>query len=299
MAALTDFLTSWLPRRQSFSLDTDAGVRAVQQILIEAGYLDPPADGDFGPVTEWALRAYAERAGLDGSVIGPRLQDALRRRTALPLTPLDNLAGQIVRAMRARGYWIARHPDCVNIIYVEGMDPDGEPNDNRNNAFNDTRLLLQCNKDGVPRIIGAWEATTEPSRFWTLNPMYHGGAFHIAFGQYKSWVIGPYKNTPCLLQRRSIDGFCDPHKTFMRDKRYPLSGVFGVHHHSGYDLPHDDIGTSSAGCLVGRSTAGHAKFMAALAQDARYRATPGYTFMATVLPYSATVLPYSALEDRW
>jgi hypothetical protein len=56
-----------------------------------------------------------------------------------------------------------------------------------------------------------------------------------------------------LRQAGEIEGYRDPHKTFKRDYNYPVRGSeFGVHQHWGYDLPHDNMGNSSAGCLVGR-----------------------------------------------
>ena len=38
--------------------------RDVQAALIAAGYLDPPVDGKFGNVSQWALGEYARRAGV-------------------------------------------------------------------------------------------------------------------------------------------------------------------------------------------------------------------------------------------
>jgi hypothetical protein len=275
-----------LPRSASFSLDTRDDVRAIQTVLIRCGYLDPPADGAFGPVTKWALRAFAQRAGVTpGEVITPELKSALEQATPLPLEPANDLAGRIVKAMQKNNYWIARHPDCVNIAYIEGMDPNGSSNDNRNNVFNDLRLAFGVQDGGAPVIVGMWEATTEPSRKYTLTPMNPGGAFHIKFGQYKAWIKGWYHTHDALIQAGEIEGYRDPHKTFKRDFNYPVHGSnFGVHHHWGYDLPHNNMGNSSAGCLVGRSTDGHRKFMSVVLGDARYRANPTYRFMAAIMP---------------
>ena len=64
--------------------------------------------------------------------------------------------------MQANKYWVARHPDCYNIVYVEGMNPDGSLNDNRNNVFNDLRMVLQVKANGVPAIVGKWEQPPSP-----------------------------------------------------------------------------------------------------------------------------------------
>ena len=274
------------PSSTPLSTDTLEGVRAIQTVLIRCGYLDPPADGGFGKVTKWALRAFAERAGVTPSdTITPELRTALAQAQPLPLTPGNDLIGKIVKAMQRNNYWIARHPDCVNIVYIEGMDADGSPNDNRNNVFNDVRMVFRVKANGVPEILGQWEATTEPSRKYTLEPMNPGGAFHIKFGQYKAWIAGVYHTHEALRQAGEIEGYRDPHKTFKRDFNYPVHGSdFGVHHHWGYDLPHDNMGNSSAGCLVGRSTEGHKKFMSTVLDDARHQANPTYRFMAAIMP---------------
>lgn len=217
--------------------------------------------------------------------LNPKLSAALREAEPLPLRPGDDFAGKLVMAMQRNNYWIARHPDCMNIAYVEGIDPDGSANDNRNNVFNDLRVVFQIRHDGVPVVREMWEATTEPSRRWTVQPMNPGGAFHIKFGQYKSWIRGWHHQHEALVQAGEIEGFRDPHKTFKRDFNYPVRGSeFGVNQHWGYDLPHNDMGNSSAGCLVGRSTDGHRAFMSLVLDDPRYRANPAYRFMTAILP---------------
>jgi hypothetical protein len=269
-----------------FTLATREGVSALQSVLINCGLLDPPADGGYGQVTKWALGEFAQSVGLRvGDEIKPELQAALLEARPLPLAPDEDLAGKIVRAMQKNGYWIARHPECVNIVYVEGINPDGSLNDNRNNVFNDLRAVFRVQGDGVPAIIDKWEGTTEPSRRWTLQPMNPGGAFHIKFGQYKAWIRGVHHTHEALVQVGEIEGYRDPNKTFKRDYNHPVRGSdFAVNQHWGYDLPHDDMGNSSAGCLVGRTTAGHRKFMSIVLADPRYRANPAYRFMTAVLP---------------
>ena len=113
-----------------------------------------------------------------------------------------------------------------------------------------------------------------------MNP---DGAARIAFGQYKSWVMGDYHGDNALIEAADITVYRDPQMLY---KRYgqPTSGEFGIHHHHGYDFPKNDEKTSSAGCLVGRLDDGHEEFMTLVRTDARYKANPNYKFMATVLP---------------
>jgi hypothetical protein len=230
---------------------------------------------EWGPLGSVRGALSNERPYRDHSeVITPELRTALQQAQPLPLAPENDLAGKIVRAMQTNNYWVARHPDCVNIVYIEGMDPDGSVNDNRPNVFNDLRVVFHVQQSGVPVIIDRWDATTEPSRRWTVRPMDPDGAFHIKFGQYKA-----------LVQAGEIEGYRDPNKTFKRDFNHPVRGSnFAVNQHWGYDLPHNDMGNSSAGCLVGRSTEGHRKFMSIVLRDPRYKANPAYRFMTAVLP---------------
>src|SRR2546427_4511674 len=177
-------------RAVPFSLIGSDGSLATQtqQRLGLHRVLDPPPDGAFGPVSLWALGQFQRRAGITGP---PTLDAGLA--TALlsdePLFPLNtpnSQAGRIVRAMQAAGHWIACHPDCVNIVYVEGMDPDGTPNEDAPNEFNDLRMVLRVNRAGNPEIVELWEATTEPGQYYTIHHLDPLGAARIAFGQYKS-----------------------------------------------------------------------------------------------------------------
>jgi peptidoglycan hydrolase-like protein with peptidoglycan-binding domain len=275
--------------------------RQVQERLVAHGLLDPPADGLFGPVSLWAIAQFLRKTGtpgkttLDAEAAGALLAD----KPVFPLRTPDTLAGRIVRAMEHAGYWLSRHPDCVNIVYVEGMDADGTPNIDAPNVFNDLRLVLQVNRAGTPEITELWEATTEPGRYYTLvEKLDPRGAARIAFGQYKAWSVGTHmagrpSAHEALVQTESIRVFRDLNQDFERTGDQIFQGMFGVNQHWGFDLPRSDIGRASAGCLVGRAKAGHRTFMALCKSDPRYAANHSYRFVSTVLP-AADVLAASA-----
>lgn len=276
-----------------FALDTMPDIQRVQARLSYLGYLDPPADGGWGPVSRWALGKLCLGHGSNtqsnslypaGEDLSAGAQVMLKTSSPLPLRPAQDWAGRVIQAMIAKSYWICRVPGTVNIVYVEGHDPDGKQNELGYNEFNDTRLLISVGVDGVPKITGAWEATTHPGRYWTEHWMNPEGPFHIALGQQKAWQDGYYHQMNALVQAGSIHGFRDHHSQGIRDLRYPVYGDdFGVHHHWGYNFPRSDLGQSSAGCLVGRLTAGHVDFMKQVKADPRFRASPTYRFTATVL----------------
>lgn len=252
--------------------------------------LDPPADGKFGPVSRWALGEFQKR-------IGSKQLDAIDRDTARRLRQTQELfplkldlgyVSDIVRAMINHGYWINRHPACRNIVYVEGMLPGGVRNSNPPNRFNDLRALFSFNQSGAPTIIGEWEATTQPGRSYVLDPVEAKGAAQIRPKQYKSWSVGMHnRNKPnrheALVQVEDVDIYRDLNKDFQRTGDELYMGLFGINQHHGYDMSKDEVGKTSAGCLVGRSRGEHSEFMRLVKDDPRYVVNNGYRFITTIL----------------
>ena len=266
-------------------------VIAIQKRLTELGYLDPPADGKFGPMSSWALSEFCYLNGLSLAngftrEIAARLADP---KVLLPdIAPSRSWLDYVIAYMQAEGHWICRHSAAVNVVYLEGMNPDGTLNDDRPNFFNDLRVAFSIDADGMPRM-EAWEGTTEPGIFWTLNPMNPGGAARIAFGQYKSWIVGTHRAGrsgahEALVQVEPVTVYRDLNKDYQRTGDRTDKGLFGINQHWGYDSPKDDLGHTSAGCLVGRSREGHKQFMALVKSDPRYLASQAYRFMAAILP---------------
>lgn len=190
-------------------------------------------------------------------------------------------AKRITQAMQAHGYRVDIGEDVMNIVYIEGMDLDGRPNGNRPNCWDDIRTLIRVHAGGQAEIIGAWDATTEPGQYWTDHPMNASGAFHIDLGQQTAWSLGEYHGSEALVQVRPLNGTRDGARHYARDGVH-VTGMFGVHHHKGYDYPKDNIGKSSAGCQVGRTVEGHLEFMRILRTDRRF--SPQYVWASTVLP---------------
>jgi hypothetical protein len=185
-------------------------------------------------------------------------------------------------------YSIAVGEDLLNIVYVEDMDTSGNRIPDVPNTFDSVRMLVRVTASAPPKVIGIWEATTQPGRYWTEHPMNAGGAARIAFGQYASWIVGRYHDQEALIQSAPITIYRDPRRLY---KRYgpTFSGMFGIHQHWGYNYPRGDLGRSSAGCLVGRTTEGHVAFMRLVKSDVRYRENHGFRFPTVVMPASAVV----------
>jgi len=207
----------------------------------------------------------------------------------------QGFADRIVTAMKARNYPLAVGPDVVNVVYIEGCEPDGTPNANRPNAFDSVRIVVRVlpgmktgvnallPADGSAKIIGIWDAITHAGMYWEVHRMNPAGAFHIALGPQTCWVMGHYHDMEALIQAAPITGTRDANNDFKRSGP-TVRGDFGVHHHWGYNYPKDDAGKSSAGCQVGHTEAGHRQFIALLKTDARYRADHRCMWSSTVMP---------------
>lgn len=277
----------------------------MQTALADFGLLDPPADGVFGPVSSWALREFCRLNQLPlSSGFTEQIADALRNPSKkLPSIALSGTwIDAVISYMTKSSYWIGRHPEHRNIVYVEGVDPDGKLNDDRPNVFNDARIVFSIGNNGIPDFT-VWEGTTEPGIFWTLNPMNPKGAARIAFGQYKSWAVGTHMSGSAsaheaLVQVAKVRVHRDLNKDYKRTGDDVDEGLFGINQHWGYDSPKDDLGRSSAGCLVRRTKAGHRDFMDLIKEDPRYKANGGYRFIAAVLPGDKLELAAGARRRR-
>lgn len=267
----------------------------VQNRLIKLGCLDPPSDGTFGVVSTFVLTQYAKASGVafDESIDKALAESLLDHSedTFLPLTLGNDFASRIVKYMQLRNYWIARLPNFLNIVYVEGANADGTPNDDRRNHFNDRRILLAI-ENGRPVLKMNVLGTSEPGDHYMNNPLPGTGAVaRIAFGQYKAWRVGKHHpgkrgEHEALVQVDTITVHRDFDRNGMRTgDRLDVGAGFYINQHSGYDAPANNIGRSSAGCLVSRTTADHREFMRLVKTDPRYRkASNGYKFMTAVLP---------------
>lgn len=258
--------------------------KQLQQKLIDLGLLDPPADGAWGVQSRAALAHFQElcRTTPTGE-LNEKTAQLLSQSLPTHFNLGDDLASRIVRRMLDLGYWVAREDRRFNIVYLEGCDSNGVPNADRLNEWNDRRLVIEV-RQGTPRIVGNWLATTEPGKFYTDRPLNPSGAFRIAFGQYRSWGVGLHGRTqyPALVQVGPVTGYRDGNRDGLRTGDLIVSGnSFGINQHHGWGMALVDEG--SAGCLVGQSVEGHWDFMELIQTDRRYQANSNYTFYTTVL----------------
>ncbi|SDO88675.1 hypothetical protein SAMN04489867_0858 [Pedococcus dokdonensis] len=270
--------------------------KEIQTRLALLGCLDPPADGQFGSASRLTLARYAKHRGFGfKDAVTPQIAKGLltdKADAVLPLKLGNDFASRMVRYLHAKGFFVARLPGFLNIVYVEGTDKSGRHNADKANVFNDRRTVFHFNAKGVPVLDLNALCTTEPGRFFTINPVNPDGAARIAFGQYKAWTVGfhhPELTAPrkheALVQSATIKVFRDKNKDGIRpgDKQFNAGSGSGINQHSGHNQSPADIGKMSAGCLVGQNDAEHKKFMKIVKTDPRFAANHGYRFITTVI----------------
>ena len=273
----------------------------IQEILIECGLLEPPADGRFGPLSTEALFNFQEKMmqkipdllqekGFLGPLTAKALLEIKPAQFPKPDLNLGNdLASRIIKYMQAKQYQVSTDKQEYNIVYVEGMNVDGTLNNDAPNCFNDVRMVIEF--AGVkPQIVGRWEATTEPGSHYTYHPMNPKGAARIQFGQYKAWQVDQHcgASSGCheaLVQTGTLTVHRDFDKNMQRTgDKLDTNNNLDINQHWGFDAPKNNIGTASAGCLVGRTRQGHREFMKIIKQDKRYSKNRHYTFWTTIIP---------------
>jgi hypothetical protein len=273
----------------------------IQTVLIWVGLLETSpggADGQFGPLSTEAFTEFQTLTGsatvgtLDKATAKALIETSPEQIEALwdncVIRPGTDLAGRVVKYMIAKGYHISLRPNTFNIVYIEGVDPDGTENEDKPNVFNDLRMVIKIDASGIPEIVGKWVATTEPGTFYTKKPnrLNPKGAARIQFGQYKAWQVGAHKSQdPALIQAGTLTVCRDDNEDGSRDgDELDTGDNFWIDQHHADDAPRSDIGRWSAGCLVGQTSSGHEEFMDIIMQDHRFKLNHNYMFETAIIP---------------
>lgn len=197
------------------------------------------------------------------------------------------MVDKILHSFKRNEYTVTDKEDEINICYIEGANEDLSPNGNIPNAFNDRRIVFGV-RDSKWKILGNWEATTEPGRYFTEVKPNTLGAARIAFGQYSAWSVGIHRKGSksaheALVQTALVKIYRDLNKDYKRKGDTAYVGMYGINQHHGFDVSIEDIKNTSAGCLVGRTVKGHQEFMELVKSDARYKTDAQFKFSTTVL----------------
>lgn len=173
---------------------------------------------------------------------------------------------KLIAYMNNKGWRISE----LNIVYLEDANADTwQPvqKQEQPDAWNDVRVLVTSEGE----VLMSAQATVEPGRYYTENPMNKHGAFRIAndIQFLRSWTIGSHKKQLALVQCRPVIGYRDGNQDYIRPGDYLDEGIFGINQHTTGDdssaLVPEKVGKWSAGCLVGRYASTHYNvFMPAL-----------------------------------
>lgn len=273
---------------ENIAQDSDLS-KDIQINLIRLGLLDPPADGKFGRFSTKALTDFQSLLKISETGLGKQTSEALiETKEAIPLKLGNDFASRIIKYMQKQKYFIAVGKQQYNIVYIEGVNANGQLNSDSFNQWNDRRIVIEI-ASGTPQIVGNWLATTEPGDYYTKNPPNPKGVARIAFGQYNAWRVGYHYGTTGVETHEALEqcGTIKVHRDRNKDgfrtgDPIDIGADFFINQHWGYDK--SLVGTASAGCLVGQSREEHKDFMQLIKQDRRYKLDPKYVYWTAVIP---------------
>lgn len=202
-------------------------------------------------------------------------------------------ASRIIRYMEGMNYVIDREQGKLNIVAVEGINPDGTPNKDGDNEFNDVLCVIEFGREqsrSKPMFNYVSNCTTEPGYFYTWYPMNPRGAARIDFGQYQAWQVGIHgthsstEHEALVQTGGTVTVRRDANMDMVRTNDYRDTGYFGINIHGGWNAPDYDIGRVSAGCIVIPKMDDFRAFMGVVKEDIRYRRSKRYVFRCAFLP---------------
>ncbi|MGB3207449.1 MAG: hypothetical protein WBB28_20885 [Crinalium sp.] len=223
--------------------------------------------GMLGAVVSPQLNNWAEKNTRLSTIFPQTAPSFIETELEVPDSPQansikDRMAIAIINHAKQRKWIIRTGAKKYNIFYVRGINPDGKLNGDKQNHFNDLRILIEIIGDR-PRIVEWWNATADPGDYYIRKPMNPQGTAFIAEGQYRAWQVGYHKGRVLALVQTGG-------AVTVRRRGIPYTGYFGINQHSGYDYAVNNVYDASAACLAGRTKKGHAKFMRYILQDADY-----------------------------
>ena len=183
-------------------------------------------DGDFGPITEKAVKNYQEKNGLQADgIVGSKTWSSLLKEKDEYYT-----RDQIEEAVKAKGYeWFDDGDYNVNIVGIRNMAVGTRVT----NKFDD-HITVSYKENGEWKF-HCFECTTDPGDDWMDRPMSSKGCAIIVPGQYKSshklrLHAGKYL---ALGQQRKLKVYRDRNKDgkYGFDPSTITEGLYGINIH--------------------------------------------------------------------
>lgn len=184
----------------------------------------------------------------------------------------------IQRLYEEKGYVFFTQPFSMNIYGIRNAV-------RKSNNFDDILGVFYYNKNGVGLDFQI-ACTVDPGRDWLIKPMMpEYGTAAIVPGQYRRvWKRGEFKTEPALIQVGSFRLFRDNDRDDQLDYNPEQTAVWGpqagIFLHANFQRhdPAQDVGPSSAGCVVPESRRDHINFFSRIDQQSANGLGDLYTF---------------------
>ena len=178
----------------------------------------------------------------------------------------------------AKGYKFFDTPDKRLNLNIIGVRRDNQGS----NTFDD--FLLMMYREEELMVSHRWQATTDPGKYWLMNPMNPKGTAVLVPGQYRgTWQLGKHQNNyEALVQSKPVKVWRDNNKDEVIDyeniKTMIDEGYFGINIHR--SNPYTEsyvINKWSAGCQVFKKVEDFKTFME-LCRDSAKLYGPKFTY---------------------
>ena len=162
----------------------------------------------------------------------------------------------------AKDYKFFDTPDKKLNLNIIGVRRDNQGS----NTFDDFLLVMYREEELM--VSHRWQATTDPGKYWLVNPMNPKGTAVLVPGQYRStWQLGKHQGRyEALVQRKPVKVYRDNNKdeviNYNNITTLVDEGYFGINIHR--SNPYDQsyvINKWSAGCQVFKKIEDYNKFM--------------------------------------
>lgn len=193
--------------------------------------------------------------------------------------------------MLAQGMIVRRGKHVVNIVYLEGSNPDFTPNTDTPDRFNDRGLLIVENRNNHFEVVLNHACTTEPglAATWSRAALLNGGVARITTGQQTAWRPGFHRPSqyrrghPALVQAAPVYVHRDRNRDMRRTGDIVTTATGINHHGTRPGWTGKFVGMFSMGCMVRPNWADHMDFFDLCIGDEQHRAEPDFLFPSAVL----------------
>ncbi len=177
-----------------------------------------------------------------------------------------------------KGFKFFDTPDKKLNINIVGVRRDNQGS----NTFDDFLLLMYREEELM--VTRRYQITTDPGKYWLLNPLNPKGTAVLKPGQYRStWQLGKHQGKyEALVQRKPVQVYRDNNKDEVIDYDSMTTmvdeGYFGIniHRSNPYDQSYT-INKWSAGCQVFKKVEEYNKFIQTCKDSAKIYGN-GFTY---------------------